>query len=215
MGGRSIDGVDDADAGISPGGGGARDRAACVVGRAVEPAQGAHRARADAAAVAGAERAGAPMRRDDDRMPMWRATLGGAIAVAVAMLLMLRVSSPAPSQALEPRVIKIATIAPEGTLWAQETRATGGEIETLTGGALRVKFYNGGVAGDEIEVLSRIHKGQLDGTISAGILCEKLSPTLRAIRIPGMFESYEEAVQMAARLRPVTEAEIQAAGLVL
>jgi TRAP-type C4-dicarboxylate transport system substrate-binding protein len=128
---------------------------------------------------------------------------------------LLWASAPSPSQALEPRVIKIATIAPEGTLWAQECRATGGEIETLTGGALRVKFYNGGVAGDEIEVLGRINKGQLDGTISAGILCEKVSPTLRAIRIPGMFESYEEAVQMAARMRPVTEAEVQAAGLVL
>jgi TRAP-type C4-dicarboxylate transport system substrate-binding protein len=142
-----------------------------------------------------------------------------AVALAAGTLVLMRAPSlllsPGAAEALEPRVIKLATIAPEGTLWAQECRAAGGEIETLTGGALRVKFYNGGVAGDELEVLGRINKGQLDGTISAGILCEKVSPTLRAIRIPGMFESYEEAVQMAARLRPVAEAEVQANGLVL
>jgi TRAP-type C4-dicarboxylate transport system substrate-binding protein len=123
--------------------------------------------------------------------------------------------APARAAGVEPRLLKMAMVAPDGTLWAQEVRAAGGEIEALTNGALRVKWYVGGVSGDEIETGARIVKGQLDGIVSAGILCEQVSATLRAIRIPGMFDSPEEAHHVTDRLRAPEEAEALAAGFVL
>src|SRR5206468_1055977 len=70
-------------------------------------------------------------------------------------------------------------------------------------------------AGDEMEVADRIKKGQLDAVASAGILCDHVSPTLRAIAIPGMFQTREEAGRVSQKLRPTMEREAQAAGYAL
>jgi TRAP-type C4-dicarboxylate transport system substrate-binding protein len=138
-----------------------------------------------------------------------------ARAVAALAAAALAVAVAVGARAGEQRVLKMAVLAPDGTLWAKECRAAGGEIEASTNGALRVKFYVGGVAGEEPEVAARILKGQLDGTVSAGVLCEQVSATLRAIRIPGMFDTREEADQVTQRLRSAEEAEALAAGFVL
>ena len=87
--------------------------------------------------------------------------------------------------AAEPRSFKLATVSPDGTLWSRELRATAQEIEAGTDGAVRIKLYLGAVAGDETEVAARLAKGQLDAVASAGVLCDQVSPTLRAISHPG------------------------------
>jgi TRAP-type C4-dicarboxylate transport system substrate-binding protein len=130
----------------------------------------------------------------------------------VLALALAAVASCAAAARAEERTLKMAIVAPDGTMWVREVRGALGEIAALTGGALRVKLYPGAVAGEEREVAERIVKGQLDGTISAGVLCEQVSPTLRALRIPGLFDNAEEAAQVTARLRATEEAEAQAAG---
>jgi len=49
--------------------------------------------------------------------------------------------------------IKIATVAPDGTAWMKEMRATGDAIKTKTEGRVEMKFYPGGVMGDDATVL--------------------------------------------------------------
>jgi TRAP-type C4-dicarboxylate transport system substrate-binding protein len=117
--------------------------------------------------------------------------------------------------AAEPRAIKLAAISPDGTLWSRELKTTAQEIEARTDGAVRVKLYLGGVAGDEAEVSRRIAKGQLDAAASAGVLCDQVSPTLRAISIPGLFGTRDEAFLVSQKLRPVMDDEAQQAGFAL
>src|SRR3569832_1047536 len=57
--------------------------------------------------------------------------------------------------------------APEGTLWARELHTIGREGGAATGGQLQLKFYLGGIAGDEMQSLARVHKAQLDGEAGA------------------------------------------------
>ena len=54
-----------------------------------------------------------------------------------------------------------------------------------------MKWYLGGVAGDELTALDRIKRGQLDGEAGA-IFCQRLAPSLRVARVPGMFDSRDE-----------------------
>lgn len=115
----------------------------------------------------------------------------------------------------EPRVLKLAAISPDGTLWSRELRAAAQEIEAGTDGAVRIKLYLGGVAGDETEVAARLAKGQLDAVGSAGVMCDAVSPTLRAISIPGLFATRAEAVAVSQRLRPTMDEEAQRAGFAL
>ena len=51
-----------------------------------------------------------------------------------------------------------------------------------------VKWYFGGIAGDELQMLERIRREQLDGIVSGGMACEKLSPSMRILRIPACFK---------------------------
>jgi TRAP-type C4-dicarboxylate transport system substrate-binding protein len=100
-------------------------------------------------------------------------------------------------------VLRFGTVAPDGSPWAREVRSFGQEIESATGGQLRIKVYFNAITGDEVEMLDRLRRGQLDGAISGQMLCEGLAPSLRVSRLPGVFQGRDEAEAVLARLRPL------------
>ena len=51
------------------------------------------------------------------------------------------------------QVFKIATIAPENSAWMIEMRAAAAEIGDRTSGRVTVKYYGGGVMGNDRKVL--------------------------------------------------------------
>lgn len=106
----------------------------------------------------------------------------------------------------------MASIVPDGTAWARELRAMSREVEAATSGALKIKWYLGGVAGDELEAEARVRKGQLDGVVSGGMICEKLAPSLRLLRLPGLVQSHAESSFLLGRLRSSIDHEMQKAG---
>ena len=71
-----------------------------------------------------------------------------------------------------------------------------------------IKLYLGGIAGDEAAVPDRIKKGQLDGEMAA-VTCERMAPSLRVLRIPGMIRRRDEANFIIDRLRPTVDAEFK------
>src|SRR5450432_3776007 len=89
-------------------------------------------------------------------------------------------------------VLKLASAVPEGTAWAREGLAFARDVEAATGGHVHVKWYLGGMAGDELEVEARIKRGQLDGVGSGGALCPRLAASLGVMRLPGLFQSRDE-----------------------
>src|SRR5690349_20313163 len=99
----------------------------------------------------------------------------------------------AASANAEPKVIRFALVAPDGTEWARIMRAVGREVERDTQGEVQMRFYMGGIAGDELTVADRIKRGQLDGSVSGGMLCQNLSPTMRVLRVLGLFENRDQA----------------------
>ena len=59
--------------------------------------------------------------------------------------------------------IKIASVAPDGSRWMQQMRAGAEEVSARTGGRVNIKFYPGGVMGNDAQVLRKIRIGQLQG----------------------------------------------------
>ena len=59
--------------------------------------------------------------------------------------------------------LKLATLAPEGSIWQQALQDAKTEIEAATGGAVKLKIYPGGIMGSEKDVLFKIKTGQLQG----------------------------------------------------
>ncbi len=116
--------------------------------------------------------------------------------------------------AAEPIVLRMATVAPAGTAWAREGAALERDIAELTHGQVRMKWYLGGIAGDELAVLDRIRREQLDGIASGGMLCQKLAPTMRALRVVGLFQNRDESAYVAGRLKDTLDDEFLKAGFV-
>jgi len=117
-----------------------------------------------------------------------------------------------PTASAEPIVLRFATAAPDGTAWARLFRAMGRDIETDSKGQVTTKWYFGGIAGNELQMLDRLQKGQLDAVMSGGMMCMKLSPSMRVLRLLGLFQSREEASYVLGRLRPTIDKELAAAG---
>jgi TRAP-type C4-dicarboxylate transport system substrate-binding protein len=111
-------------------------------------------------------------------------------------------------------VLRVGTIVPDGTSWARELKAFARQVESDTQGAVKLKFYWAGVAGDELQMAERIRRQQLDGIVSGGVLCERLAPTLQVTRVPGLFLTREEAVHVTSRLRADLDREFNAAGYI-
>jgi TRAP-type C4-dicarboxylate transport system substrate-binding protein len=114
----------------------------------------------------------------------------------------------------EPVVIRMASLAPEGTPIARELHAFGSQVALETKGKVNVRWVLGAVAGDEPQAAERIARGQLDGMASAGPLCEQLSPTYRALRLFGLFRDRDEVEHVAGQLRPALVGDFEAHGFV-
>jgi TRAP-type C4-dicarboxylate transport system substrate-binding protein len=113
----------------------------------------------------------------------------------------------------EPIVLRMAAIAPEGTGWARELKAMARDVETATNGGVRVKWYLGGIAGDETTALGRIRRGQLDGAAGA-LFCGGLSPTLGVTRVAGLVQSRDEALHLLNHLRPRIDEDFKKNGFI-
>jgi TRAP-type C4-dicarboxylate transport system substrate-binding protein len=107
----------------------------------------------------------------------------------------------------EPVVIRMATVAPEGSQWAKLLGGAGHELEQMTRGAVKMKWYFGAVTGDELETFEGIKHGHLDGIASGGMVCERLSPSMKIQGLTGMFQSRDEASYVMERLHGVINEE--------
>lgn len=113
-----------------------------------------------------------------------------------------------------PVTLRYASMAPAGSAWARELEAFARDVAARSKEQLELKIFLGAVAGDEATVPERIRKGQLDGQIAA-VSCERMGPSLRVLRVPGLIRGREEAQYVIDRLRPRIESEVRAAGYAL
>ena len=110
--------------------------------------------------------------------------------------------------------IKVASIAPDGSQWMRAMRAGGDLVKERTAGRVEIKFYPGGVMGNDSQVLRRIRIGQLHGgAFTAGGLAERY-PALNLYGVPLLFNSLDEVDFVRARLDPKLAAGLEAAGFV-
>jgi TRAP-type C4-dicarboxylate transport system substrate-binding protein len=115
--------------------------------------------------------------------------------LTAAMVLLLLSILPAPHFALgqSPAVIKLATLAPEGSAWVQTLKAAADEVQQKTGNAVQFKIYPGGVMGDERDMVRKMHIGQLHAAMLSSSSLASMFSEIDALQIPFLFNSYPEA----------------------
>jgi TRAP-type C4-dicarboxylate transport system substrate-binding protein len=117
--------------------------------------------------------------------------------------------------AAEPVVIKFATLAPEGTPWMKLMEEMHNELQQQSNGQVAFRFYAGGVAGDESEVLHKIRLNQLQGGAFSGFGLSEILPDIRVLELPLLFRDTAEAEQVAGALFNDFAARLDNQGYVL
>lgn len=110
--------------------------------------------------------------------------------------------------------LKIATVAPDGSHWMTQMRAGADEIRMRTAGRVTIKFYPGGVMGNDAQVLRKLRAGQLQGgAFTSGGLAERYSG-MSLYGIPLLFRSEEEVDAVRSKIDPLMAAGLEKAGFV-
>ena len=85
------------------------------------------------------------------------------LLVAIAALLAPVGAMPAPT------VIKMATLAPEGSSWFRVLQEMGEDWRKASDGEVTLRIYPGGVAGDEDAMIRKMRIGQIQAAAITGI----------------------------------------------
>lgn len=108
--------------------------------------------------------------------------------------------------------IKLATLAPTGSIWDLAVREMGADWQRLSGGDVRFRIYSGGVAGDDPDMIRKIRIGQLQAaTVSVSGLTE-IDPAFALFEVPLFFASYDELFHVLAELESELEQRLLARG---
>ena len=121
------------------------------------------------------------------------------------------------SSLLFPRkvIVKLATLAPEGTDWHGMLIEMGQEWKKESKGAVQLKIYPSGVIGDERDMVRKMRIGQIH---AAGITTEGLTEIVAdfsAFFVPLAFQSLEDVQNVTDALLPDLEKQIESKGFKL
>lgn len=96
--------------------------------------------------------------------------------------------------------LKIATLAPDGTSWMQAMRKGSEEVKQRTEGRVELRFYPGGVMGNDRTVLRKMRIGQLHGGAITASGLATITPDSQMYALPFLFRSYEEVDYVRSRM---------------
>ena len=113
-------------------------------------------------------------------------------------------------------VIKIASIAPNGSLYHRVLQEIGEAYRISQGPRARAIVYPDSLQGTEADTVRRMRVGQLDGSMLSIVGLSQIDASVAALQfMPLMFRSWEEVDHVREQLRPELEAKLAAKGFVV
>ena len=108
------------------------------------------------------------------------------------ILIFLLLGHQALAEAQEHYVIKLATLAPEGSPWMNTFHRINGEIKEKTEGKVTLKAYPGGVLGEDRDMFRKMRIGQIHaGGFTGSGLCF-VNRDITVMATPFLFRDYAE-----------------------
>jgi len=87
-------------------------------------------------------------------------------------------------------IIKMATLAPEGTPWYSLIAKMGERWTEETNGNVRLRIYPGGIVGDERDMIRKMNIGQIHGAAISSEGLTDINPLYTYCFIPLLFQEY-------------------------
>lgn len=135
-------------------------------------------------------------------MPVKTASSRSRLRTAVLAAALLTAVAPAHAQKV---TLKMATLVPQGSAWHTSLQELGQSWQKLSGGAVTLRLYPGGVAGDDGDVVRKMRLGTLDAGLLATAGMVDIDRSVLALAIPMAYRDYDELDAVAERLSPELE----------
>lgn len=119
-----------------------------------------------------------------------------------ALVLALLVTLSTTCHARPKYIFKIASLAPEGSIWATYFKDFADEVTSKSNGEIGMKVYAGGVMGDDMAMYRKIRAGQLHGGGFTMTGISSVVPDFRVLAIPFYFKNYAEIDTVIREIRP-------------
>ncbi len=127
-------------------------------------------------------------------------------------LLAAVLAAPLPARALV--LIKLGTVAPQGSPYEMILEDMGHKWAEASGGTVKLRIYPGGVAGSEGDMVRKIGVGQLQAASLTTVGIHDITPEPQALDVPGLIRTPAELQYVLERIRPQLEQSLAAKGFV-
>lgn len=134
---------------------------------------------------------------------LFRCILGASLAL---------VSSHAPAQLV---VVKMATLAPEGSSYHQILKEMAQNWKTASGGRVELRIYPGGVLGDDADVVRKMRLKTLDAGLLTSAGVANVDRSVFALAVPMLYTSYDEIDYVLEKMGPRLSAALESKGFVV
>jgi TRAP-type C4-dicarboxylate transport system substrate-binding protein len=113
---------------------------------------------------------------------------------------------------LPAEVIKIGSIAPSRSIWDKALNDLAVEWAKISGGNIQLKIYPGGIVGGELDMLTKMRLGTLNGAILSDVGITAIYEDSFALNTPFLMDTEEEFNYIFERMKPEFEKQIEKRG---
>ncbi len=110
-------------------------------------------------------------------------------------------------------LFKIASLAPEGSVWVNEFKEFAKEVNQKSHGDIAFRIYPGGIMGDDQAMYRKLRVGQLQGGGFTMTGIADVVPDFRVMAIPFFFRSYAEVDKVRDGMTPYFKKKFNEKGL--
>jgi TRAP-type transport system periplasmic protein len=122
----------------------------------------------------------------------------------------------AAAASAQPALVKVATIAPRGSIYHRVLQEMGEAYQRTGGPQARFVIYPDSIQGTEADTVRRMRVGQLDASMLTVVGLIAIDPAVAALQyMPMMFRTWDELDHVREQLRPELEAKLAAKGFVV
>lgn len=110
------------------------------------------------------------------------------VLAALSSVMMIAGADSAAAQT----AVRLSSVAPEGTPWIDSMTRYQAAVAEASGGALDVQLYPSGQLGDELQTLSQIRRGRIEGGFISSAALAGVIPEVAMVETPFLWSSAEE-----------------------
>jgi TRAP-type C4-dicarboxylate transport system substrate-binding protein len=117
--------------------------------------------------------------------------------------------APAAAPAL---TIKLGSLAPTGSPWELGLKRIGAEWERISAGAVTVRIYPGGVAGDEPDMVRKVRIGTLNAALITVSGLQGIFKGVKTLSYPLLVRNDDELAYVLDKMKPYFDDELTKRG---